>query len=45
MVAKIGRESSLPRQGFGAGADGAVVEFRFEDLATGCFLGAAEDAA
>ena len=45
MVAKIGRESSLPRSGFGARADRAVVEFRFEDLGASGFLGAAEDAA
>ena len=45
MVAKIGPESSLPGGGFGAGADGAVVEFRFKDLATGGLFRVAKDAA
>jgi hypothetical protein len=45
MVAKFVGESSLTRRGFGAGADRAVVEFRFEDLGAAGFLGAAEDVA
>jgi len=45
MVAKIGRESSLPRSSFGTGAHGSVGEFGFQDLGAAGFLSAAEDAA
>ena len=45
MVAKIGRESSLPRSSFGTRAHGSVGEFCFQDLGAAGFLSAAEDAA